>query len=158
MPSLHPFATSHSMIALPKVFTASLLLAILALGDSRQCFWPDHSPAPSNFTECNAGAAQSACCQNSDACLSNGLCLQQVGFANRIVRGACTDSTFSNAACPAQCTSGMFCQRRGIQNLMLLCSPTQQIRLLLPGKRLPKSWRQRPLLLRRKLQRYITTM
>lgn len=84
---------------------ASLWITDLTVAQGRQCFFPDHSRA-ANFTECNAEATQSSCCRDSEACLSNGYCLQTVGLANRITRGACTDSTFSNAACPQECTDG----------------------------------------------------
>lgn len=81
------------------------LLWVGVVSDSRTCYFPDHTEA-TNFTECNASATESSCCRNSEACLSNGYCLQQAGLANRITRGACTDSTFSNPGCPSLCTDG----------------------------------------------------
>ncbi|KAM3424910.1 hypothetical protein BST61_g6884 [Cercospora zeina] len=67
------------------------------------CFFPNHQPAE-NFTTCNAGAPHAACCRPEDVCLSNGYCLQQgAGLPNRLIRGGCTDYTFSSPACPNRC-------------------------------------------------------
>ncbi|KAF2161881.1 hypothetical protein M409DRAFT_58662 [Zasmidium cellare ATCC 36951] len=87
--------TQHTLIG-------ALWLTLLTLAQGRDCFYPDHSRAE-DYTQCNAEATQSACCHISSACLSNGLCLSQTEFANRITRGACTDYTYSNPACPSQC-------------------------------------------------------
>ncbi|KAK4619760.1 hypothetical protein CLAFUW4_11038 [Fulvia fulva] len=67
-----------------------------------QCYFPDGTEA-ANYTSCNAAATQSSCCRPTEACLSNGYCFQQTGYANRISRGACTDSSFGSTACPARC-------------------------------------------------------
>ncbi|KAK3073483.1 hypothetical protein LTR53_004917 [Teratosphaeriaceae sp. CCFEE 6253] len=80
-----------------------LLLLPGARAQDAPCYWPDHSPAL-NQTPCHALAAVSWCCFATDACLSNGLCLQQSAvWTNRVGRGACTDSTWSSAACPQYC-------------------------------------------------------
>ncbi|KAK3068754.1 hypothetical protein LTR53_013417 [Teratosphaeriaceae sp. CCFEE 6253] len=79
------------------------LLLLRARAQDAPCYWPDHSPAL-NQTPCHALAAVSWCCFATDACLSNGLCLQQSAvWTNRVGRGACTDSTWSSAACPQYC-------------------------------------------------------
>ncbi|EME44197.1 hypothetical protein DOTSEDRAFT_80027 [Dothistroma septosporum NZE10] len=87
------------------VLAAHCLSLRAVLSQSSACYFPDHTDA-ANFTACDASATESSCCRDSEACLSNGYCLQQTGHANRITRGACTDPTFSNAACPSLCTDG----------------------------------------------------
>ncbi|KAF7188005.1 hypothetical protein HII31_10677 [Pseudocercospora fuligena] len=82
----------------PLVFAIFASVALSAT----TCYFPDGTEA-ANFTTCNAGAANAACCTSSDACLSNGYCLQQDGLSNRIIRGSCTDKTFDSSACPQQC-------------------------------------------------------
>ncbi|TKA79560.1 hypothetical protein B0A55_02737 [Friedmanniomyces simplex] len=79
----------------------ALIFVRLAFAED-QCYWPDHSAAV-NFTACNAAAPYSSCCRPDQVCMTNGLCLQTQNLANRLSRGACTDQTFSSAACPKVC-------------------------------------------------------
>lgn len=93
-----------------------LLLTVLSVirsvrSDSATCYFPDHTPA-ADFYACNENATYSACCRASEVCISNGYCLQQAGLANRISRGACTDSAFDANACPSQCMDGECTARR----------------------------------------------
>ena len=64
-----------------------------------QCYWPNGKPSPD--TPCKPAASASACCGAGWDCLSNGLCSQ----APRpyIVRGSCTDQTWSTSECPTYC-------------------------------------------------------
>ncbi|CAK1357709.1 hypothetical protein CB0940_07588 [Cercospora beticola] len=88
-------------MALAKLLTIAFLMRHVT-GET-DCFFPNHQRAE-NFTTCNAGAPHAACCRPEDVCLSNGYCLQQgAGLPNRLIRGGCTDYTFSSSACPAKC-------------------------------------------------------
>ncbi|PPJ49854.1 hypothetical protein CBER1_05010 [Cercospora berteroae] len=83
-------------------FVAIALFVHYAIGET-DCFFPDHQRAE-NFTTCNAAATHAACCRPEDVCLSNGYCLQQGSdLPNRLIRGGCTDYTFSSSACPSKC-------------------------------------------------------
>lgn len=111
-PRSFPFFQLHSRTRTQADTTATMSLKTLALGlgllsvaqyvQGQTCYWPNHDEA-ANFTSCNVAATESSCCRPSEACLSNGLCLQTEGLPNRISRGACTDSTFSSSACPSAC-------------------------------------------------------
>ncbi|KAK5113973.1 hypothetical protein LTR62_003096 [Meristemomyces frigidus] len=78
------------------------LISPVAVLGHKTCYWPNHDVA-TNYTACNAASEQSHCCRVSEICLTNGLCLQTKGLANRESRGACTDQTFSSPACPGAC-------------------------------------------------------
>ncbi|EPS35332.1 hypothetical protein H072_11301 [Dactylellina haptotyla CBS 200.50] len=84
--------------------TAFLGLATLAIAQSRACFFPDGTRA-NGYTACDPEAVHSPCCSNSDnvVCLSSKLCYNQFGY---VYRGACTDRTWGDDACPSEhCTA-----------------------------------------------------
>ncbi|KAK3674137.1 hypothetical protein LTR78_005984 [Recurvomyces mirabilis] len=104
------------MVATTAVIAVLALLCTTQSLAQKQCYWPNHAPA-ANYTACNAAGDQSHCCRKHETCLTNGLCLQTQGLANRESRGACTDNTFSSPACPQACAdayddvtnNGAFC-------------------------------------------------
>ncbi|KAI3534116.1 hypothetical protein CSPX01_12320 [Colletotrichum filicis] len=71
------------------------------------CYYPDGSIAP-NDTPCQDLTAESTCCGQGYACLSNGMCqatgkeLSKDG-ATELVRGACTDRSWRSSSCPLFC-------------------------------------------------------
>ncbi|KAK2774231.1 hypothetical protein CKAH01_13196 [Colletotrichum kahawae] len=71
------------------------------------CYYPNGSIAP-NDTPCRDDTAESTCCGQGYACLSNGMCqatgseLQKDG-ATELVRGACTDRSWRSSSCPLFC-------------------------------------------------------
>ncbi|RVD83649.1 uncharacterized protein DFL_005429 [Arthrobotrys flagrans] len=91
----------------------SILLSLTALPSliaaQRRCYFPDGSRAPSHRA-CSQDAetdnsVHSSCCGLDDnvVCLSSKLCINQNGY---IYRGACTDQTWEDEACPSSyCTS-----------------------------------------------------
>ncbi|KAK4555762.1 hypothetical protein LTR86_006982 [Recurvomyces mirabilis] len=93
------------MVATTAVIAVLALLCTTQSLAQKQCYWPNHAPA-ANYTACNAAGDQSHCCRKHETCLTNGLCLQTQGLANRESRGACTDNTFSSPACPQACADG----------------------------------------------------
>ncbi|KAK6355622.1 hypothetical protein TWF718_000017 [Orbilia javanica] len=90
----------------------SILLGLTALPciitAQRRCYFPDGSRAP-NHRACNQEAetdnnVHSSCCGLDDnvVCLSSNLCINQKGY---IYRGACTDESWDDPACPSShCT------------------------------------------------------
>ncbi|KAM0801885.1 hypothetical protein BDR22DRAFT_845558 [Usnea florida] len=72
-----------------------------------KCYYPDGSMANSD-TPCNSAATIStfsACCDQSDICLDNGLCLMQ-HISPRISRGSCTDPSWRSPECAQFCSDG----------------------------------------------------
>lgn len=60
-----------------------------------------------NYGPCDPQAGSiSLCCENSQTCLTNGLCVTDSGI---YYSGGCTDSTYKAAICPSFCTSGRRC-------------------------------------------------
>ena len=80
----------------------SYILPAIAL---KPCYYPDGSIAEDR-SACNESAENSACCATAGACLSNGYCLQQAIYTNRIARQACTDPTWTSPSCPYYCADG----------------------------------------------------
>lgn len=65
------------------------------------CYWPNGGGEAQDFTRCDTGSGQSACCASSHYCFSNGLCLDPNQMTT--YRGACTDESWDSAACPKYC-------------------------------------------------------
>lgn len=90
------------------VCVSSVFLALLLLARARAaCYYPDGSIAP-NDTPCQDRTAESTCCGQGYACLSNGMCQAtgkelQKGGATELVRGACTDRSWRSSSCPLFC-------------------------------------------------------
>ncbi|KAK1997244.1 hypothetical protein LX36DRAFT_636529 [Colletotrichum falcatum] len=87
----------------------ALLLLIFSLSSRAHgvCYYPDGSIAP-NDTPCQDRTAESVCCGQGYACLSNGMCQAtgrelQKGGATELVRGACTDRSWRSSSCPLFC-------------------------------------------------------
>ncbi|KAK1988565.1 hypothetical protein LZ30DRAFT_745029 [Colletotrichum cereale] len=79
----------------------------LLSGVHAACYYPDGSIAP-NDTPCQDRTAESVCCGQGYACLSNGMCQAtgkelQKGGATELVRGACTDRSWRSSSCPLFC-------------------------------------------------------
>src|SRR5882757_7551280 len=73
-----------------------------------QCYYPDGSIPTDYFYEPCTGAEYSSCCvlSEGDICQDNGLCYYP-GTGN-VFRGACTDRTWNDSACPVDiCVTGM---------------------------------------------------
>lgn len=63
------------------------------------CYFPDQTVATGNYA-CNLASNVSACCGTGGICLDNGLC----GTSNNeIIRGACTDKSWTSDDCPQYC-------------------------------------------------------
>ncbi|CAI6338810.1 unnamed protein product [Periconia digitata] len=79
-----------------------------------QCFYPNgtiyNDVIPCNGTAV-ADGQHSSCCRSNDLCLTNGLCMSTEDHdadRNYYWREGCTDESYSDNACPKQCTSGDF--------------------------------------------------
>ncbi|KAL3298119.1 SKG6 domain containing protein [Colletotrichum asianum] len=85
----------------------SLILSFSSVFIEAACYYPNGSIAP-NDTPCRDDTAESTCCGQGYACLSNGMCqatgseLQKDG-ATELVRGACTDRSWRSSSCPLFC-------------------------------------------------------
>lgn len=82
----------------------------------------DGSPYPlvlPHYGPCNPQTDSiSHCCKIGDTCLTNGLCVTQVGYH---YQGACTDSSLQSAVCSAFCQSGRLCPvDRSLLKLMVM--------------------------------------
>ena len=90
-------------------FGSSLgLLALCLTAAAQQCYWPNHKAVsdddkPKKMIACPAGAdsSVSSCCYEEDYCMSNGLCLESVGWT--YYRGGCTDKSFESPSCGRYC-------------------------------------------------------
>ncbi|EFQ27716.1 uncharacterized protein GLRG_02860 [Colletotrichum graminicola M1.001] len=87
--------------------TLSLLIFFLFSRVHGVCYYPDSSIAP-NDTPCQDRTAESVCCGQGYACLSNGMCQAtgrelQKGGATELVRGSCTDRSWRSSSCPLFC-------------------------------------------------------
>lgn len=69
-----------------------------------KCYSPNGKLAASDFP-CFLAQDTSACCGAGGVCLSNGLCepVNAVGVSE-IIRGTCTDPTWTSSSCPQYCT------------------------------------------------------
>lgn len=79
-------------------------LSCLPLLAHAACYYPNGSIAP-NDTPCRDDTAESTCCGQGYACLSNGICQAtgqelQKGGGTDLVRGACTDRSWRSSGCP----------------------------------------------------------
>lgn len=76
----------------------AFLLVLVRCSASSTCYNPDGTPSydiPCQDTFYN----YSACCDEKDACLSNGLCFSEL----KVARRSCTDITWRAPECPSQC-------------------------------------------------------
>lgn len=93
------------------------------------CYYPDGSAAPQD-TPCNDETAESACCGQGYACLSNGVCqatgdeIQKPG-ASKYVRGSCTDTGWRSSSCPSFCINPQYNNVAGGQG-MGMCEDTSR--------------------------------
>ena len=105
--SLHCFRplSNHYMMrgsSLPVSSILNIVILLFSLPIVRAaedtCYWPNKDPAP-GFTPCgNSSTNARACCGKGEPCLSNGLCFSPaIGV---VYRGACSDSTWPDPACP----------------------------------------------------------
>ncbi|KAI1339223.1 hypothetical protein F5Y15DRAFT_383481 [Xylariaceae sp. FL0016] len=73
------------------------------------CYYPDGSVSPQD-TPCDDESAESTCCGQGYACLSNNICqatgeeIQKNG-ASEFVRGSCTDPDWRSGSCPSFCVN-----------------------------------------------------
>ncbi|KAK1687297.1 hypothetical protein BDP55DRAFT_90288 [Colletotrichum godetiae] len=92
---------SHPFLSL----LITLLLSVVQVRAA--CYYPDGSIAP-NDTPCQDLTAESTCCGQGYACLSNAMCeatgkeLSKDG-ATELVRGSCTDRSWRSSSCPLFC-------------------------------------------------------
>ncbi|OHF04145.1 hypothetical protein CORC01_00484 [Colletotrichum orchidophilum] len=96
------------MASHPFRFLLFLLTVLLSGARVRAvCYYPDGSIAP-NDTPCQDLTAESTCCGQGYACLSNSMCqatgkeLSKDG-ATELVRGSCTDRSWRSSRCPLFC-------------------------------------------------------
>ena len=83
------------------------ILGNAVIANAQTCYYPDSSIA-SLHTPCHAlsaGDGASACCHYADICLSNGLCLSQLG-TEVVHRGSCTDPSWQSPECSQYCYDG----------------------------------------------------
>ncbi|KAF9871072.1 hypothetical protein CkaCkLH20_11489 [Colletotrichum karsti] len=92
------------MKMLPSFFSAllfsALLFSYLSVVVQAACYYPNGSIAP-NDTPCRDDTAESACCGQGYACLSNGMCQAtgqelQKGGATELVRGAIRNGNYNH--------------------------------------------------------------
>lgn len=105
---LTPSARSGNMVTRFAPFLLSITfyayVPLLALGqtDLSSCYFADGTLSNTTFP-CNSGGASSTCCPSDTACLENQLCLTDDG---EVLRGTCSDSSWSDSACPNFCLTG----------------------------------------------------
>ena len=83
---------------------ALLFSFIFSLSPARaqqQCHFHDGTVA-ANYSPCKSTAPVTHCCQDGQACLSNGLCF--VSFSASIYTETCTDATWQDSSCFLKCT------------------------------------------------------
>jgi hypothetical protein len=98
-----------AVLHLSSAARASLILLALARLTSAQltvqsaCYNPDGALAQGNFP-CFLDQKNSPCCGSNTICEDSGLCkvLDSVGVSD-LIRGTCTDPTWSSPECPAYC-------------------------------------------------------
>ncbi|KAL4894701.1 hypothetical protein BDV59DRAFT_174833 [Aspergillus ambiguus] len=78
------------------IFLASFLFLSPVLTST--CYWPSGKVAPNNWLPC---PGSKHCCAETEACLSNGLCV--AGKYMTVYRGACTDDSWPISECPRVC-------------------------------------------------------
>lgn len=115
-PSTYPFlhgCVSDYNYPLQRVFTmpgglsSTLLILLFPLSSYGICYYPDGSVAPQD-TPCSDTSAESTCCGQGYACLSNNICMATgdeiiKNGATLYVRGSCTDQKWRSSSCPLFC-------------------------------------------------------
>ena len=99
------FAPQSARILVLIFLALSLYLnGSFGLPPDAKCYVPNGDIAPDNFP-CFLAQGVSACCGANAVCLSTGLCapLHFTSVSN-IIRGTCTDPTWSSPSCPQYCT------------------------------------------------------
>ena len=94
------------------------------MAKAQTCYYPNSTSSVD--TPCHSDAAASACCHDTDTCLSNGLCLAQ-GGGELISRGSCTDQSWESPNCPQYCADGKYF----LQTALTLNSSLSWVRLSL---------------------------
>ncbi|KAH9990376.1 hypothetical protein F4779DRAFT_610077 [Xylariaceae sp. FL0662B] len=84
-----------------------LVFYLLSVTVNSICYYPDGSVAPQD-TPCQDASAESTCCGQGYACLSNNICMAtgdeiQKSEASMYVRGSCTDKAWRSSSCPLFC-------------------------------------------------------
>jgi len=83
------------------LFFTSHIASTHAAADST-CFFPNRDVHDLG-KPCDPDASNSACCEATHTCLSNGLCFDT--HFNHVIRGSCTDSSWDDASCPQYCVN-----------------------------------------------------
>lgn len=78
-----------------------LQLPILA-SDSSSCYWPN-GDLVSNDRPCDPSSSVSPCCARGSTCLSSGVCQFTDQKVTKLMRGSCTDKTWTATKCPRFC-------------------------------------------------------
>lgn len=109
-------SSTHGLPPLLLLVSAALALLLpttAAQSTDAPCFFPNSTAAAADMAPCGGAGADtthSHCCNQGWACLSNGLCMAagqdpaQLAGAT-LVRGACTDQTWTSPDCPRWCTN-----------------------------------------------------
>ncbi|POR31358.1 Uncharacterized protein TPAR_08408 [Tolypocladium paradoxum] len=89
------------------LLVAAAVLATRPCATLALCYFPDGSVAPQD-SPCSDDTAQSTCCGQGYACLSNNVCMAtgreiQKPGATTFSRGSCTDRSWRSGACPNFC-------------------------------------------------------
>jgi hypothetical protein len=81
---------------------------ISALSANALCYSPNGALGPGNYP-CFLGQAVSPCCGAGSICEASGLCKVpgSVGVS-QLIRGLCTDSSWTSAQCPQYCLGKQF--------------------------------------------------
>ncbi|KAF3350154.1 hypothetical protein VdG2_01969 [Verticillium dahliae VDG2] len=109
-------SSTHGLPPLLLLVSAALALLLpttAAQSTDAPCFFPNSTAAAADMAPCGGAGADtthSHCCNQGWACLSNGLCMAagqdpaQLAGAT-LMRGACTDQTWTSPDCPRWCTN-----------------------------------------------------
>lgn len=103
-------ATMHFRLQSQNLCLLLTLTILIPLGSSASCYYPSRNLA-SGDSVCQPKADVSACCGPGYACLGNLLCRKTKESSGdslaigAVVRGSCTDQTFSSPSCPQFCRS-----------------------------------------------------
>jgi len=82
------------------IYCLFVLVTSALSATAQTCYYPNGETA-NGLVPCNPSANVTACCKDSDLCLTNGFCFSP--GLNSIVRRACTDKTFNSTDCPRTC-------------------------------------------------------
>ena len=85
------------------IFVYQRVLHFQLVDAALKCYYPDGSEAEGD-SPCDPDADVSFCCRSSSdsSCLNNLLCQDGTG---RVIRGSCSDQSWSDPACPQYCLS-----------------------------------------------------